>query len=832
MNSLALRFFWMGLLVVLAIGVPAERWLNQQTIERLSGWLAPQLSSTINRDRIRIDQSLKNYRGLVKVMVKTSQAAIGAKRVNQTPASAPVAVRKPDWLLPVSTWRGLIQPDLFLWVDQERQLREYMPLSRAIDTAEVVQQLQQEMGRLIDDKERLHLTRVLDHPVVIASAPAEGNSGWLIAFKIIDNRLLNKIVPPSLKAISVSVLIDQERGQIVASNRPQQIAAGESLDALERNWIIEGVERFDYGNTEISLRYSLLFPREAMTGLVESVMDPQRPVLLGVILLPLLLLSFLAVRKLRQVDGVTDGIVKFATHEIGEGVRDPLSRFRGDSLERLGEVVNYTMKEVRQLRQRLEESNSSLRVGAEQAQQANIAKDEFLASMSHELRTPLTSIIGYCDLLMEDIKDKGQQKQLNSIRTAGRNQLALVNDILDMSKIDSGKFTIESAPYDLRELLNELKQMFMVQATDAGINFVLDQQQNETHLLEGDAQRISQVLINLIGNAIKFTAQGEVRLTVRVDSGQLLFQVKDSGIGMSVAMVEKLFQRFHQADSSISRRFGGSGLGLYISQNLADLMGGGIEVSSEEGVGSTFQLSLPYRKSDIPLQDRNETSSAVLDKQLSGRVLIAEDTLELQLLEKRILESVGLEVSMANNGQEAVDQVNQNHFDLVLMDMQMPVMDGIEATQILRREGHTLPIIALTANVMQKHRDAFEKAGCSGFIGKPIDKAELRKLLKYHLHREHSGNPEDAAEEVDDELMAIFKESAGHYNEMLKRALARKEWNELRSTAHTLKGSAASFGFSVISSRAAAIQTAIDEEQLEAVPQLTMELLAELGAIL
>jgi len=257
-------------------------------------------------------------------------------------------------------------------------------------------------------------------------------------------------------------------------------------------------------------------------------------------------------------------------------------------------------------------------------EKATHTKDEFMASMSHELRTPLTSIIGNSEFLLDEgicgrsgcpHQDAGNI--LHSIRNAGNNQLALVNDILDMSKIESGKFTIDEVPYDLSVLLHELEQMFATRSADAGLTFVLDQKNQEPHLLLGDGLRITQILINIVGNAIKFTEQGEVRLTTWVNQGKLTFQIKDTGIGMSRETIDSLFQRFQQADGSISRRFGGNGLGLFISNNLAGLMGGEIDVSSEEGAGSTFQLTIPHSSTDTPAHfSESETSKAtsVLEK--------------------------------------------------------------------------------------------------------------------------------------------------------------------------------------------------------------------------
>ncbi len=370
------------------------------------------------------------------------------------------------------------------------------------------------------------------------------------------------------------------------------------------------------------------------------------------------------------------------------------------------------------------------------------AQDEFLATMSHELRTPLTSIIGNSEYLLdegacggEDCTQSDAVDILQSIHSAGKSQLALVNDILDMSKIHAGRFTIDDAPYNFAQLLRELECLFEHRAKDVGLDFKIKQQNEENFLLIGDSQRIVQVLMNLIGNALKFTAEGGVTLTTQTEEEKIIFTVEDTGIGISTEILETLFSRFGQADSSISKRFGGTGLGLYISKNLAEMMGGTIEVSSLVGEGSTFRLILPYKKSATGSQEneREERHATKLCEQLSGHVLLAEDTLMLQQLERRILEKMGLKVTIANHGVEAVEMATAGSFDVILMDMQMPEMDGIEACSALRAKGIKTPVIAVTANVMQRHREAFSKAGCDGFIGKPINNEELRKLLKKYL---------------------------------------------------------------------------------------------------
>ncbi|MBT3309348.1 MAG: response regulator [Gammaproteobacteria bacterium] len=374
------------------------------------------------------------------------------------------------------------------------------------------------------------------------------------------------------------------------------------------------------------------------------------------------------------------------------------------------------------------------------ALQANRAKDEFLASMSHELRTPLTSVIGNAELMIDSgscgaCAMSDASEILNAIHVAGKTQLALVNDILDLSKIEAGKFHIDDAPFNLAVLLKEVEQIFSIRSRDSGLSFQVENNAGLKQQVWGDSKRVGQVLINLLGNSVKFTEEGGVKLSVWHDEAYLRFSVVDTGIGMSQEVLGRLFKPFEQADRSITRRFGGTGLGLHISWSLAEMMNGTIEVSSQEGVGSTFELKIPYRPSEISVNQDAEsvTDPALINQKLTGHVLVAEDIYELQLLECRILEAMGLTVTTANNGKEAVELATDHNFELILMDMQMPVMGGLEATKALREAGNQTPIIALTANVMQEHRNQFHEVGCDGFLGKPIDKQELRSVLGRYL---------------------------------------------------------------------------------------------------
>ena len=261
---------------------------------------------------------------------------------------------------------------------------------------------------------------------------------------------------------------------------------------------------------------------------------------------------------------------------------------------------------------------------------------------------------------------------------------------------------------------------------------IVDEKNDESYQLLGDPNRIRQVLINLVGNAIKFTVKGEVRLTTRVENGWLYFVVKDTGIGMTEEEQAGLFKKFQQVDGSISRRFGGSGLGLYISLNLAELMGGKVSAVSQKGQGSEFSFAIPYKRSDSPTVETEKPRPHTY-LQFSGSILVVEDTKPIQIIVRRLLESLGTEVTLVENGKEAVDLLEHRSFDLIFMDMQMPIMDGIEATTIIRQRGDETPLYALTANVFDKDRKRFEQAGCTGFLSKPVVKKELSDVVSKHL---------------------------------------------------------------------------------------------------
>lgn len=375
------------------------------------------------------------------------------------------------------------------------------------------------------------------------------------------------------------------------------------------------------------------------------------------------------------------------------------------------------------------------------AQADDKAKSELLATVSHEVRTPLGAIISMADLLLGTELNDRQRHFAETLEQSGCSLLTVLNEILDFAKLDAGRFELELVSFDFTEMMKSVGDELQARANDKGLASSVDIAEGCSQHLRGDPVRIRQILNNLIDNALKFTEAGSVRIRAGYghdgDEIILRFEVEDTGIGLTAQQLTGLFEPYAQADSSVAVKYGGTGLGLSIARQLAQLMGGELGCESSADVGSMFWFTVRVRDAvkAAPVSQQQESAKATLGP-LSGHMLIAEDNDINQMLIAAYLDQFGLTYEIAKNGQEAVEMVQKRQYDIVLMDIMMPVMDGLEATKQIRALTGPLsgvPIIALTANAMKGDREAYLAAGMDGYVSKPLNAADLFTALTHHL---------------------------------------------------------------------------------------------------
>lgn len=414
-----------------------------------------------------------------------------------------------------------------------------------------------------------------------------------------------------------------------------------------------------------------------------------------------------------------------ALHRLDPDDGERLTVPPGHEHTELGRLV----ADVNELSDHLVAALEAARRSRKAAEDAAKAKGAFLANMSHEIRTPLNAIIGLARIGARDSEGHVGHAPFHRIMQSGQHLLGVINDILDFSRLEAGKLAIESGPLRLAEVAGEAVDFVRGTAGEKGLQLALQMSPEVPVWVTGDPMRIRQILVNLLSNAVKFTAQGKVELAVGMQAGRVEFAVSDQGIGMTSEQLERIFKPFEQADSSMTRKYGGSGLGLAISMNLAELMGGALAVTSAPGQGSCFTLSLPLPPAAAPAgTGRTQRPDERIAGSLNGfRLLAAEDVELNRVILEDVLREAGAQFTLVTDGQAAVDQVQRcgDAFDVVLMDVQMPVMDGLEATRRIRTIAPDLPVIGLTAHALAEERDKCLAAGMREHVTKPLDPPQL-----------------------------------------------------------------------------------------------------------
>lgn len=720
----------------------------------------------------------------------------------------------------------------------------------------------------LDDKQknRAWIAMVGNEPFMMSAEPikAPATIGWLLMGKKLNLTFLNRI--KSLISLDINLLVvGDNQNKVLLSTQHNSATVQLELQQAVARFVAQGAttDMPIMGSEDwVALPFSIFANKQQhfVVVLQDSIsawlttrnafMLELLPFFMVGVLLALLGSFFIArsitrpvgrlleAAKLVASGSYTDQIKVSEKSELGELARE-FSSMQSAVMEREQKIKDQA-EEIRQtntIKYQVEIAQKEQQLAAS----ATDAKSRFLANVSHEIRTPLNSIIGFSEILSDpNAGECDKAKATLAVHNGGQYLLNIVNDVLDLSKIEAGKIKLDKTDINLVGLLHEVSAYMEGFAKEKHLAFNLEFNFPLPYEFNSDPTRLKQILLNLCNNAIKFTHQGQVDLHVHWDTfrQRLIFVVSDTGPGMSDEQQMRLFTAFSQGNQSTSRKYGGTGLGLYISKQLTEMLGGHIKVTSQEGLGSQFAVYMPYvEASNKQLMSNQNQADAVLIKdpkpdeaipELSGHILCADDNEDNRQLVAYLLAKTGAQLTLVEDGQQALDVVANTPFDLVLMDMQMPEMDGLQATTILKQRGFQGPIIMLTANVDSNSKNKMLAAGAKAHFPKPIDSRRFYSMLAEYLGKglEVATQQEARGDHLSDthhrDTGSEFAQLIQNYRLSFKGkwadiegAMEQQDWAKIKSLMHKLKGSAGSYGFQQLSDVAILVEEHIDAGKLQ-----------------
>jgi len=733
------------LLCSVCVWVSLDYWEGRRLEELAVASTGAELDSEAASARLIFDKEVKRYSQVVRLFAARGPVMDYLEAFSQGRPTHPGTRSEPNagappWVPKTSQWRGLIDPEHFVLFSSQGEIVDLYNLRGA----ELPDELRRNCHYFLQQSTGQSYFGNLDgRPHLMAAAEVTDDHGKVCGYLMVvapfdEGFLQSDTVRHFDLQGGVVALAIGDPPRILIGSDVAAVPIDARVDDLQRNFLVRGTDLFDYGSSEVRLQLVVLLRDEALADVEQRIVNMGREqrasiaaVLVGVLGLSLCLMA-------HRISRLNKRVLGFSSEELqlGEEHDEPrdqvalLERRIGRMMEEVLSGRRALLRQSRDLEHMIAERTHDLQAAKRQAEVASQVKGQFLADMSHELRTPMNGVLGTAQLLAETPLGEEQQELIDILMESGEQMLAVVDDILDFSKLDNGHVLLECLPVNPGEILRSLRDSLRKQWQDKGLDLIVTVEEPLPPIF-GDPVCLRQVLGNLLNNAIKFTHAGRIEVFAHAADGRIHYAVADTGIGIPCENLDTIFEEFSQAASSTTSKFGATGLGLAITQRLIRLMRGELHVESEVGVGASFSFSLPVEGAI----GRNDAAALVTAAVLAApavapqpgtiRVLLAEDNRINQMVSRRMLTRAGCEVVVAADGQEAVDSFDGQPFDLILMDMQMPVLDGLAATREIRRKEaemqlRPVPIIAVTANASKADRERCLAAGMDDFLAKPV----------------------------------------------------------------------------------------------------------------